>query len=179
VTPFPARDFEVARERYDLIGPLEDGGLGGFIDAFDVEGNPIFGGRLPLGAHALDVLLQIFLCDMSVDITDMVKEGHARHIAETSDGVAHCSEEDGWDRGYEEIAEDGIRIMPNDEIYEERLVLVVVLRNFGVLGLVLVGWEGWRGGGDLERNAADAALFVVGGVDGEGQVAMDSVSLRQ
>jgi hypothetical protein len=55
-------------------------------------------------------------------------------------------------------------------------VLLIVFCNLGVRGLVLVGGEGWRGGGYLERNAADAALFVVVGVDGEGQMAMDSVS---
>jgi hypothetical protein len=47
-------------------------------------------------------------------------------------------------------------------------VLSIVFCNFGVRGLVLVGGESWRGGGYLECNAADAALFVVVGVDGEG-----------
>jgi hypothetical protein len=38
-------------------------------------------------------------------------------------------------------------------------------------------WAGKAGGGGyLECNAADAALFVVVGVDGEGQMAMDSIS---
>jgi hypothetical protein len=55
-------------------------------------------------------------------------------------------------------------------------MLSIVFCNFGVRGLVLVGGEGWRGGGYLERNAADAALFVVVGDDGEGQMAVDSVS---
>jgi hypothetical protein len=45
---------------------------------------------VPLGAHALDVLFQLFLCDVSVDIMEMVEKGQARYIAETSDGVAHC-----------------------------------------------------------------------------------------
>jgi hypothetical protein len=55
-------------------------------------------------------------------------------------------------------------------------VLSIVFCNFGVRGLFLVGGESWRGDGYLERNATDAALFVVVGVDGEGQMAMDSVS---
>jgi hypothetical protein len=31
------------------------------------------GGGVPLGAHAFDVLFQIFICDVSVDIMEMVE----------------------------------------------------------------------------------------------------------
>jgi hypothetical protein len=134
---------------------------------------------VPLVPHALDVLLQIFICDVSVDIMEMVEKRQARHVAEAGDGVAHHGEEYGWYRGDGEIAEDGICIMPKDELCEEGLLLAFVLPNFGVCGLVLVYWEGWRWGGDLERAAADAALFFVCGIDGEGQVAMDSFYLRR
>jgi hypothetical protein len=137
------------------------------------------GGRVPLGAHVLNVLSKLFLCDVSIYIMEMVKKGQARYVAETSDRVAHCGEKDGWDCGNEEIAEDGILIMPEDELFEEGLVLPIVFRNFGVRGLVLLGGEGWRDSGYLECNAVDAALFVVGGVDGEVQVAMDSVFSRR
>jgi hypothetical protein len=132
-----------------------------------------------LGAHALDVLLQLFLCDLSVDIMEMVDKGQARCIFETSDGVVHYGEDDGWDCGDDEIGEDGIRIIPEDELCEKGLMLLIVFRNFGVCCLVLVGGEGWRDGQYLERHAANAALFVVGGVGGEGQMAMDSVSSRR
>jgi hypothetical protein len=52
----------------------------------------------------LDVLFQLFLCDVSVDIMEMVEKVQARYIAETSDGAAHCGEEDGWYCSDEEIA---------------------------------------------------------------------------
>jgi hypothetical protein len=93
---------------------------------------------MPLGPHALDVLFQLFLCDLSVDIMEMVEKGQARHVSETGDGVAHRIEEDGWYRIDEEIAEDGIHSMPKDELCEEGLVLAVVLRNIGICGLVFV-----------------------------------------
>jgi hypothetical protein len=62
------------------------------------------GGRVPLGAHALDVLFQLFLCDVSVDIMEMVEKGQAIYIAETSDGVANGGEKNGRDCSDEEIA---------------------------------------------------------------------------
>jgi hypothetical protein len=147
VTPFPARDFETARLRDYVIDPSKYGGLGGFVHAFDGEGNPIFnldekgfdgGGRVPLGPHALDVLFRLFLCGASVDIMDMGEKGQARHVSEAGDGAALHGEEDGWYHCDEEIAEDGIRIVPKDEIREESLVLVVVLHNLCVCGIVFV-----------------------------------------
>jgi hypothetical protein len=67
---------------------------------------------VPLGAHALDVLLKLFLCDVSVYIIEMAEKGQARYISETSEGVANGGKKDGWDCSDEEIVEDGICIMP-------------------------------------------------------------------
>jgi hypothetical protein len=176
VAPFPARDAEADRERYDIVGPPEDGGL---VFAFNYECNTICnldeegftgGGRLSLGAHVLYVLFQLFLCDMSLDIMDMVEKVQARNVAKTSDGVVHCGVEDFWDYGDEEIVENGIRIMPEDEFCEAGLVL-------SDLSL----WAGKAGGvvGTWNATPPDAVLFVVGGVDGEGHVTMDSISSRR
>jgi hypothetical protein len=93
---------------------------------------------VPLSPHALDVLFQFFLCDASVDIMEMGKKGQTRYVSKTGDGVALCGEEDGLHCGDEEIAEDGICIVPADELRKEDLVLTVVLRNFCVGGLVFV-----------------------------------------
>jgi hypothetical protein len=49
---------------------------------------------------------------VSIYIMDVVEKGQERHVAKTGDGVANCGEEDGWYRGDEDIAEDGIPIMP-------------------------------------------------------------------
>jgi hypothetical protein len=129
-----------------------------------------------IGCTCVGCSVPDFLCGVSVDIMEMVEKGQARYIAETSDGVAHCGEEDGRDCGDEEIAEDGIRIMSKDKLCEEGLVLAIVLHNSGIRGLFLVVWKGWRSSGGLECNAVDAVLFVVCGVDGEGQMAIDSIS---
>jgi hypothetical protein len=69
-------------------------------------------GGVPLGAHALDVLFQLFLCDVSVDIMEMVEKGQARYIAETSDGVMDGGKKYGRNCSDEEIAEDGICSIP-------------------------------------------------------------------
>jgi hypothetical protein len=93
---------------------------------------------VPLGPYALDVLFQLFLCDVYIDIMEMVERGQERHDSETGDGVALPGEEDGWYRGDEDIAENGIHIMPKDKLCEKGLVLAVVLRNFRVCGIVFV-----------------------------------------
>jgi hypothetical protein len=54
-------------------------------------------------------------------------------------------------------------------------VLLVVLCDFCVCGFILVGGECGRGDGNLESDTANAAELVVFGVDGEGEMTVDSV----
>jgi hypothetical protein len=60
----------------------------------------------------LHLLFHLFLCVVSIDIMEMVEKVQARYISETSDGVANGGKKDGWDCSDEDIAEDGICIMP-------------------------------------------------------------------
>jgi hypothetical protein len=68
--------------------------------------------------------------------------------------------------------------VPQHEFGEEGLVLHVVFGDFRVRSLVLVGGEIGRCRGYFEGDAANAAELVVFGVDGEGEMPMDSVSSR-
>jgi hypothetical protein len=62
--------------------------------------------------------------------------------------------------------------VPHNELCEYGLVLSVVLGDFRIRSLILVGGERER----LKSYAADAADLVVFGVDGEGEMPMDFVS---
>jgi hypothetical protein len=94
------------------------------------------GGWVPLSPHALDVLLQLFFCDVYVEIMEMGEMGQTRYISKTGDGVALRGEENGWHCGDEKTAEDGIYIVLEEELREEGLVISIVLRDFCVGGLV-------------------------------------------
>jgi hypothetical protein len=126
----------------------------------------------------LGVLIQSLFRDPAVHIVEVCEEGEACHVTETGDRVALGCEGNCWDCCDEEVAKEGIGIVPQNEFCEEGLVLPVFLGDFRVRSLILVGGERGRCLGYFENYAADAVALVVLGIYGEGEMPMDSVSSR-
>jgi hypothetical protein len=161
------------------------GDFGAIIMPFDCEGNTIFDldedrfnfcGRIPLCLHELDILLKLLFHDLAVHIVEVCQEGEACHVTKTGDWVALGCEEKCWDCCDEEVAKEGVSIMTQREFCEEGLVLLIVLGDFRVRSIILVGGKIERCLEDFKSDTADAAELVVVVIDGEGEMPMDSIS---
>jgi hypothetical protein len=104
-------------------------------------------GGVPLRPHSNDIVLELLFRNFSVVVMKVGQEFEARDVSEACDGVLHGGKKDAGYCGDEEVAQDGIYVVPHDEIEAEGLVLPIVFGDLRLGGLVLVcridWWFGW------------------------------------
>jgi hypothetical protein len=96
LAPFSACEVLSSSLRDNIIGPSENGGLGGIFVSFSCEYVPVFdlnetgfdGGRwVPLCSHAGHIVFQLFFCDLAVRVVEMGEKLDAGHVPKPCDWV--------------------------------------------------------------------------------------------